>query len=575
MGKYKRLDLLVFAIIGAVLIVGASGGRAARAETKEVVAAVTRDFYPEYVVDADGRPEGFAIDMMNEVAKRAGLSVTFRVFESWSDLIAALERGDADLIPVVSVTRAREGRMLFTRPVVTSPASLFVRQDTDDVRGLSDLTGRRVAVIEGGFSAEMVSERIPKARLVTYARLKHALFDLLSGEVDALVSFESSVWRVGERARLADRIKLVGQPLAEVKRAIAVRQDLPGLRDRLDAAVADLLSSSEYRKLYSEWYAAAPSFWTAGRVGWMAGASAALLLLGMLVWQSLSLRAESRRLAESDRETLPEERAAIQFPARMISQACGLIAFALGFAVLLGWAFDVTALKRVLPGLFAMQPWAAITIALAGGALLAATAPGRIAAAVSMALAGATLIIGLQMLLQHATGFDFGTDRLFFPEAVGNQPGHPHPGRVAEVTSIAFTLLSAMLLLARARRAWARAIFSTIGIIGLLLMAAPLLAACRTCVSGVDGPRSVRGIGTSAPLSAPFWAVRPRWRACGACRAGYTARLRANIRFRFHAMVTSLHSPRAASSPRSRNCRNPSTDLMMPNTGSGVCLRRA
>lgn len=88
-------------------------------------------------------------------------------------------------------------------------------------------------------------------------------------------------------------------------------------------------------------------------------------------------------------------------------------------------------------------------------------------------------------------------------------------------------------------------------------------------------PRSVRGIGTSAPLSAPFRAVRPRWRACGACRAGYTARLRANIRFRFHAMVTSLHSPRAASSPRSRNCRNPSTDLMMPNTGSGVCLRRA
>jgi hypothetical protein len=28
---------------------------------------------------------------MNAVAKRAGLSVTYRVFEAWSDLIAALE----------------------------------------------------------------------------------------------------------------------------------------------------------------------------------------------------------------------------------------------------------------------------------------------------------------------------------------------------------------------------------------------------------------------------------------------------------------------------------------------------
>ena len=40
-------------------------------------------------------------------------------------------------------------------------------------------------------------------------------------------------------------------------------------------------------------------------------------------------------------------------------------------------------------------------------------------------------------------------------------------------------------------------------------------------------------------------------------------------------MVTRFHSPRTLSRPRSRNWRNPSTDLMMPNTGSGVCLRGA
>ena len=123
-------------------------------------------------------------------------------------------------------------------------------------------------------------------------------------------------------------------------------------------------------------------------MGWLAGASVALLLLGMLFWQSLSLRAESRRLAESAPGKLKGERASVEFPARAISQACGLIALALGVAVLLGWLFDVTALKRVLPGLFAMQPWAAITIALDGGALLAAAAPGRIAPAVPIALAG-------------------------------------------------------------------------------------------------------------------------------------------------------------------------------------------
>ena len=56
------------------------------------------------------------------------------------------------------------------------------------------------------------------------------------------------------------------------------------------------------------------SFWNPGRIGWLAGASTALLLLGMLFWQSLSLRAESRRLAESAPGKLPGERAAIEFP---------------------------------------------------------------------------------------------------------------------------------------------------------------------------------------------------------------------------------------------------------------------
>jgi hypothetical protein len=50
---------------------------------------------------------------------------------------------------------------------------------------------------------------------------------------------------------------------------------------------------------------------------------------------------------------------------------------------------------------------------------------------------------------------------------------------------------------------------------------------------------------------------------------------RAKIRLMFQAIVTRLHSPRTLSSPRSRNWRKPRTDLTMPNTGSGMCLRRA
>jgi hypothetical protein len=200
---------------------------------------------------------------------------------------------------------------------------LFVQRENYDVRNWTDLAGRRVGVIAEGVSEEILSEREKSARLVPYARLQDALFGLLAGEVDAIASFQSSVWKLSERARLADHIKVVGDPLAEVKRAIAVRRELPGLRDRLDTAVADFLNSSEYRELYSKWYAAAPSFWKPGRVAWLAGASTTLLLLGMLIWQSLLLRAESRQLAQSGPRKLSRERVSVEFPTHVISRAAG------------------------------------------------------------------------------------------------------------------------------------------------------------------------------------------------------------------------------------------------------------
>ena len=392
---------------------------------------------------------GFAIEMMDALAKRAGVTVTYRLYQTWTDLLAALERGDADVVPVLSITPARQERMLFTRPVLSSPASLFVLRDSDAIRGWSDLAGHRVGVIASGVSGQLLGEYHQSAIVVPYHRLQDALIGLLSGEVEALVSFQSSVWKVSERARVSDRIKTVGDLLTEVKRAIAVRQDLPDLRDRLDDALAGFLTSSEYRKLHSRWYSAEPSFWNAGRIGWLSGAFTALLLLGMLVWQSLSLRQEKRRAVAS----------AAADSGRVIPQACGLVAITLGAAVLLGWTFEVATLKSVLPGLFAMQPWAAVTIVFAGGALFAATGTGWIARLISNVLAGAVLIIGLQSLLQYVTGLDFGTDRWLFPTAVSNQPRHPHPGRVAEVTSIAFILMGTMLLLARVDRDWAGSIF--------------------------------------------------------------------------------------------------------------------
>ena len=67
-------------------------------------------------------------------------------------------------------------------------------------------------------------------------------------------------------------------------------------------------------------------------------------------------------------------------------------------------------------------------------------------------------------------------------------------------------------------------------------------------------------------LKGRFWRVRSHVGPCHGARSTC-------MRLMFQAMVTKFHSPLALSSPRMRICRQPITRLMMPNTGSTVCLR--
>ena len=54
---------------------------------------------------------------------------------------------------------------------------------------------------------------------------------------------------------------------------------------------------------------------------------------------------------------------------KILAQIAGGCVFAVGMAVLVGWMFDITALKSVFPGLVTMKPNTAMGMSLCGGAL--------------------------------------------------------------------------------------------------------------------------------------------------------------------------------------------------------------
>lgn len=267
-------------------------------ERLEVVAVVLRDFPPQYSVDENGQPVGFAIDLMEVVADLANLRVSYLIKDSWNEVNEALRTGQADLIPNNGIIPERQAEFAFTRPVETFAVSIFVRDSTTDIGNIEDLSGRKVAAVETNVAVTLLQDR-EGVELVVYQDVNKALLQLLAGEVDALAYPEPTLWLIARSAGIEDRIQVVGLPLIEIKRAMAVQKGNDSLLVRLDEALSHFVGTEEYERVYTKWYGQPVPFWTIERTFWGMGGLLIVMLAAMLAWRYWSLFGLNKRLLQS------------------------------------------------------------------------------------------------------------------------------------------------------------------------------------------------------------------------------------------------------------------------------------
>jgi ABC-type amino acid transport substrate-binding protein len=316
----KKAGVLVVSglvVVGALFPAQPAGSQES---PRTVVAAIPRHFPPQYRLDDQGRPGGFAIEAMEAVARSAGLRVNYRVEPDWPAALAALRENRADLIPNLGITDTRRRDFDFSPPLETFAVAVFVRRGTDDIRSVDDLAGHRVSVVEENVAVELLKDR-PGVALARYRDFEGALFAVLAGKADAFVAPVPLVLKLAQAARVEERIEVVGAPLAEIKRAMAVRKGDAELLARLNRAIEPFLQGPEYRAIYSRWYGAPTPFWTVIRVLWVVGAAAGLALLavtlGMGWWRYRSMLALNRELQGQLEELRRFQRATVARELRM------------------------------------------------------------------------------------------------------------------------------------------------------------------------------------------------------------------------------------------------------------------
>jgi len=261
-----------------------------------VTAVILKDFPPLYLKNQDDELTGFAVELLEEVSGIAGISYNTIVVESWAEAIEALQSGQADFIPGIGVIEERENEFLFSVEIVSIPVSIFCRKTTEAINSLSDLKGKKVAVIEKS-AAENTLVHYPEIITESMPNIETLLISLLTGEVDAVVCPQTTMNEKAGDAGVSGKIKVVGKPVLDLKRAYMFRNEDVTLYNRFNKALKSYLATGDYLELYKKWYEQ-KVYWTQMRIMiFLSEAIAVIALIAAIVF-FVKLRRSIKLLAD-------------------------------------------------------------------------------------------------------------------------------------------------------------------------------------------------------------------------------------------------------------------------------------
>lgn len=242
----------------AALAAALTAGAAGIAGAAEKLQAVTDpSFVPFEMMDQKtGKMVGFDMDILAEVAKRAGFEYDLRTMD-FNGIIPAVQTGNADVaLAGITITEEREKIVDFSDPYYDSGLRILVpaSSDADDI---SDLKGKKIGTKIGSTSFNFLQAELGDGADITpYPGSADMYMALMSGSVDA-VFYDAPNVGYFAKTKGGDKVKTVG-PLYEGQQYGIAFVDGSKWVEPANKALASMREDGTYAEIYTKWFGAMP-----------------------------------------------------------------------------------------------------------------------------------------------------------------------------------------------------------------------------------------------------------------------------------------------------------------------------
>ncbi|MDZ7852347.1 MAG: EAL domain-containing protein [Halomonas sp.] len=214
-----------------------------------LVFAGSDDYPPFQWLDDDGEPRGFVIDLQDAIAHQQDLEAE-HLLMAWDQAIEAVETGEADVVALF-VSEEREERFDFTSPIYYVAHGIFARSPESVQKKPDDLSGMRVAVVEGSYAQNQLRENPAGGELRPQEDIRSALLAVVEGHADIAIVAAHTARHVIGAAELD--IHQVSRPFWPTAYVFAVRRGRDDLHAWLQEQVGLLQAKGTYFDIHADW----------------------------------------------------------------------------------------------------------------------------------------------------------------------------------------------------------------------------------------------------------------------------------------------------------------------------------
>jgi polar amino acid transport system substrate-binding protein len=220
----------------------------------------TPDFPPLNMIGADGRPEGFNVEIARAVCRELGIldRCAIQVLP-FDEATAAVAEGNAEAIVAgLTVDESNRERFAFSRAYLPLPGR-FVARRSDTGDAIPDWNAKRIGVIAGSAHERLLRDYFPKAKVVTYGRLDWIAEDLSAGKIDALFGdgMREALWLSSANGQKCCRF-IDGPYLAPeylgFGLAIAVNRSRGDIASAVDYALGEMEANGVTAEIYRRYF---------------------------------------------------------------------------------------------------------------------------------------------------------------------------------------------------------------------------------------------------------------------------------------------------------------------------------